>query len=209
MRPWYRLCKVPCDIGFKLFFRGRAVGVENVPLDGGVLLLSNHQSYFDPVLVGVPLSRECHYMARDSLFRNKHFRRLIESLNAFPIKRGTADIGAIKETLRRLKNGAAVVAFPEATRTPDGSIGQMQGGAVLIAKKARVPIVPTLVWGAFECWPRQAKLPRPGPVRVAYAPPICPDELDEASEEEGIARVRRTIVEMALRERPKLELDSV
>src|SRR5262245_28199568 len=108
MRPWYRFCRWLCHGVFLVFFRGRVYGRDNVPLEGGVLLACNHQSYLDPVLATLALPRECHYMARDTLFRNPQFRRMIESLNAFPVKRGTADIGAIKETLRRLKNGALV-----------------------------------------------------------------------------------------------------
>lgn len=201
MRRYYRYCRVVAHALFLLLSRGRVFGTRNVPLDGGVLLVCNHQSFLDPILATLALPRECHYMARDSLFRNHWFRRLIESLNAFPIKRSAADVGAIKETLRRLKRNALVTVFPEATRTPDGRVQRMQPGVVLLARKARVPLVPTLILGAYEVWPRRALLPRPGPVIIAYGKPLWPGQMTDRSEEECINIVRDRIVEMMTRYR--------
>src|SRR4030095_8197153 len=123
MRIYYRILRYFAQMLFTLYFRGRVFGLKNVPNEGGVLLACNHQSYFDPVSVTLPLYREGNYMARDTLFVNPHFKRLIESLNAFPVKRGASDVGAVKEIMRRLKDGKIVVVFPEATRTRDGEIG--------------------------------------------------------------------------------------
>ncbi|MFQ5807511.1 MAG: lysophospholipid acyltransferase family protein [Phycisphaerae bacterium] len=199
MRLWYRCCRAVAHALFFLLFRGRVFGVQNVPRTGGVLLVCNHQSFLDPIFATLALPRECHYMARDTLFRNRWFRRLIESLNAFPIKRGVADVGAIKETLRRLKQGALVTAFPEGTRTWDGSVGPMQPGTVLIARKAGVPLVPALLLGAYEVWPRQALLPRPAPVIVAYGQPLWPDQMKGLSAEECTSVLRNRILEMMAR----------
>ncbi|MFN0134751.1 MAG: lysophospholipid acyltransferase family protein [Phycisphaerae bacterium] len=196
MRPWYRFCRFFCHAAFLLFFRGRVFGSRRVPLTGGVVLVCNHQSFLDPVLATLALQRECHYMARDTLFKNGRFRWLIESLNAFPIKRGTADIGSIKETLRRLKAGALITVFPEGTRSPDGSVLPMQSGVVLIARKAGVPMIPTLILGAFEAWPRHAKLPRPRPVIVAYGEPLTAEQIKSMDEKECVAELRRRIIEM-------------
>lgn len=196
MRFWYRFCRLLAHIGFVFYFRGRAFDYSRVPLTGGVILASNHQSFLDPVLAGVALERECDFMARDTLFTNPRFRYLIESLNAFPVKRGAADVGAIKETLRRLKSGRLIVVFPEATRTTDGSIAQMQPGIILIARKARVPIVPTLILGAFEAWPRTSPFPLPRRIVVAYDHPISPEELSQGDEQMWIDEIRRRIVAM-------------
>ena len=196
MRLWYRLCRIGAHMLFLLWCRGRVFGTRYVPRDGGVLLVCNHQSFFDPILATLTLPRECHYMARDSLFRSPWFRRLIESLNAFPVKRGSADVGAIKETLRRLKGGALVTVFPEATRTSDGSIKPMQPGVVLIARKTHVPLVPTLILGAFETWPRQALLPHPAPVIVAYGEPLLPEQMRDLTDDECINIVRNRIASL-------------
>src|SRR5262245_40636266 len=79
------------------FFDLKVYGRENVPASGGVLLLPNHQSFLDPVLVGVHLRRPTSFLARSGLFENKKFAWLISRLRAFPIKQGTGDVGAVKE----------------------------------------------------------------------------------------------------------------
>ncbi|MCA9245307.1 MAG: 1-acyl-sn-glycerol-3-phosphate acyltransferase [Phycisphaerales bacterium] len=190
MRAGYAVCRALCQATTIFMFRTRLFGMENVPKTGPVLLVCNHQSYLDPVLVTHALPREGHYMARDTLFRGGPFDRLIRYLNAYPVRRGEADLTAMKETLRRLKNDALVTVFPEATRTLDGSIAPMRPGVVLLAKKAKAPIVPTLILGAFEAWPRQAKLPHPKPILIAYDPPILPEQMRETPDDETIATVR-------------------
>jgi 1-acyl-sn-glycerol-3-phosphate acyltransferase len=196
VRLWYRFCRLICQAGFLLFFRGRVFGTQRVPRKGGVLLVCNHQSFFDPVLATLALPRECHYMARETLFANRFFRRLIESLNAFPIKRGAADVGAIKETLRRLRAGNLVVSFPEGTRSPDGELGPLAPGPLLVARKAGVPIVPTVILGAFEAWPRHCRWPRPHPVIVAYGPPVAPQTLEELDEAGCLELIRRRLLDL-------------
>lgn len=209
MRLWYRFCRICCQTFYMLFFRGRVFGTVNVPRAGGVLLACNHQSFLDPPLATLALPRECHYMARDTLFHNPLFRRLIESLNGFAVKRGTADVGAIKETLRRLKRGALVTLYPEGTRTLDGSVGPMQPGFVLLARKARVPIVPTLILGAFEAWPRHAPLPTPSPIVVAYGTPLRPEEMTELSDEQCVNVLRDRIVQLMKRHSTGLQGNKV
>lgn len=194
MRRGYAICRAIAQLLFTFLFRGRVFGTHRVPRQGGVLLVSNHQSFFDPVLATLAIPRECNYMARDTLFAIRWLRPIMEYLNAFPVKRGTADIGAIKETLRRLKAGKVVLAFPEGTRTEDGSIGPMRAGVVLLARKARVPIVPTLILGAFESWPRTTRLPHPHPILVAYGEPLFPHEHSEWNDEECVQRVRERIL---------------
>lgn len=194
MRFSYNFLRSLCVLGFRLFFRGRLFQVQRVPLTGGVLLVCNHQSFLDPMLATLALRRECHYMARDTLFKNPRFRRLIEWLNAFPVRRGSADITAIKETLRRLKAGGLVTVFPEGTRTIDGAVGAMQPGVVLLARKANVPLVPCLIDGAYQAWPRSARLPRPAPIRVAYGEPLLPSDIASLDDQACIDEVRRRIV---------------
>lgn len=199
MRRGYAACRLAAQVLLTFLFRGRVFGTRHVPRQGGVLLVSNHQSFFDPVLATLAIPRECNYMARDTLFHHRLLRRVIESLNAFPVKRATADMRAIKETLRRLKQGKVVLTFPEGTRTTDGRIGPMRAGVVLLARKARVPIVPMLILGAFESWPRTAKLPTPQPILVAYAEPVYPYEHAEWTDEQCVEIVRGRI--LALQER--------
>jgi 1-acyl-sn-glycerol-3-phosphate acyltransferase len=181
MRFYYRLLRYFAQAFFVLYFRGRVFGLRNVPRTGPVLLACNHQSFFDPVSSTLALHREGNYMARDSLFLQPYFRRFIESLNAFPVKRGAADVGAVKEILRRLKAGRMVVVFPEATRTRDGRIGAINANSLLIAKKAGATIVPCVIDGAFEAWPRTAVVPRPVRMHVTYCESITARQVGEWS----------------------------
>lgn len=184
---------------FMFLFRGRTFGREHLPRSGGALLVSNHQSYFDPIIIGMCLEREANHMARDSLFRNRWFSALIRYLNAFPVKRDTADLGAIKEAIRRLKSGAALIVYPEGTRSRDGDIGPMHGGVIVIARRSGVPIVPTLVLGPYECWPRDRALPSVRPIFVAFGEPVLPAQIAGMADEQAIALVRGRII--ALRRR--------
>lgn len=160
-------------------WRLRAFGVGNVPREGGVILASNHQSFLDPVLVGCCLPREVHFMARRSLFKNPVFGALIAGCNAFAIERDAADVKGVKEAIARLRAGCALMVFPEGTRTRDGSIGSIRPGIGMLAERAAVPIVPVLIDGAYETWPKAQPLPGLGAIRVYYDRPFRVDGNDE------------------------------
>ncbi len=196
MRLFYQFCRYLCQMVSVVYFKTRRVGLANVPSEGGALLVSNHQSFIDPVVVGIHITREVHFMARDTLFANPLFGRLITSVNAFPVRRGSADLGAIKESLRLLKQGHLVLMFPEGTRTTDGRVQPLLPGMFAIAKKARVPIVPVLIEGVFKAWPRHQILPAPGNVMVEYGAPIAPDEFADLPPEQLTETVRRRLVSM-------------
>jgi len=199
MRLSYWFCRLICQWTCVLLLKARVFGRHHFPARGGVLLVSNHQSFMDPVLVTMALYREGNYMARDTLFENKWFRRLIVFLNAYPIKRGTADMVAIKETMRRLKEGRVVAAFPEGTRSRDGRIGPMFAGLATVAKKVKAPIVPTLIDGMERAWPRHRKFPGLGNVVIEYGKPITAEEYADMTPDELTEEIRRRIIEMQTR----------
>lgn len=178
-----------------LVFRFRAFRQERVPRRGGVLLVSNHQSYLDPVIVSVALPRPSSFMARSTLFVNPVFRALISGLNAFPVVRGGRDMQAVRESVRRLENGACLVVFPEGTRTTDGSIGTLQPGVIAIADRAGVPIVPVVIDGAFEAWPKGRGI-RPWPIRVIYGQPIPLEDRAGTHRDEVIERLRAEMIRL-------------
>ncbi len=175
-------------------------GAENVPLEGGCLLASNHQSFLDPPLVGICLRRQVHFMARSSLFRGL-FGRLITALNAFPVDRDRADPNTFREAIRRLKDGAALLIFPEGTRSPDGSLKPLLPGVGMLALRAGVPVVPVYIHGAFRAWPRGRKMFRFfRPIYVFFGKPFDPAEAaGKGSSRERYENVARTI-ESRLRE---------
>lgn len=172
---WYGFCQFFTLVFFLVLYRTRVFGREHVPAEGGCLLASTHQSFFDPVLVGLLLGRQIRQLARESLFRNPVFGRLIRSLGAIPIERGRNDRQALSQGIEALRRGHLLLVFPEGTRTRDGTIGPLKPGIFLMARRAGVPIVPVAVVGAYEAWPRNRALPSllKG-LRVGFGPPLDP-----------------------------------
>jgi len=195
---FYTGCQFLSQFVFILLFRMRVWGVEKLPRHGGVLLASNHQSFLDPVVVGLGLPRQLHYLARRSLFDIPLFRRLIRAVNAFPIERGKADRGAIRAAIRVLSQGRALLLFPEGTRTWDGRVGPFRPGFAMVAARAGARIVPVAIDGAFEAWPRARRLPHAGRVRVAYGEPVAPPPAEKGACAAAAEEVRGRV--LALRE---------
>jgi 1-acyl-sn-glycerol-3-phosphate acyltransferase len=159
-------------VGTSLLFELKVYGIENVPQTGGALLVANHQSYLDPVLVAVRLRRPVSFLAKSELFENPYFSWFIRSLHAFPVRQGHGDVGAVRETIRRLDEGHILNVYPEGTRTSDGEIGPIQKGIALILRKTKVPVIPVAIDGSFQAWPNHQMLFRPGRIRVLYGKPI-------------------------------------
>ncbi len=179
----YSLFKCICKMFSYSFFRMRVQGLENVPKEGGFLLLCNHQSFLDPVLIGVPLSRRVHFVARDTLSKTSFGKIIMDCCMTIPIKRGQADTRAIKDILRTLKQGEGVGLFPEATRTSDGKIIDVKPGFGLLSRKSKVAIIPTVIEGAFEAWPRHRKIFLPGDIDIIYGQPISSDQAASMDDE--------------------------
>jgi len=158
---------------------------EPLPQTGGLLVLSTHQSHLDPPLLGLATDRRLSSLARSSLYTFKPFGFIITALDAVPIDRTTSAVKAMKLVIERLKRGAAVIVFPEGTRTSNGRMGELKAGFALLAKKAEVPIVPVAIVGAFECWPRSRMFPRPGRVRLEFGKVISVAEA-AAMDERGL-----------------------
>ena len=192
--PWYRFLRRICHVTFCAAWQVRVFGRRYEPASGAALYISNHQSFLDPVLVGLGLSRPVNYMARDSLFRFPLFKQLIESLNAFPVRRGHADVGALKEAMRRLRRGEQVLVFAEGTRTVDGRIGPLLPGVAMLARRAAEWTVPVVLDGAFEAWPRGRALPGPGSIVVRYGRCISRDEARGHKAEEFVRHVRARLI---------------
>jgi 1-acyl-sn-glycerol-3-phosphate acyltransferase len=167
-----------------VLFRIRCAGRHRVPKEGGVLVCANHQSFFDPVLVGLACDRRLNYLARQSLFRWAPFRWLIAWFDAIPIEREGIGIGGLKETLGRLRRGEMVLIFPEGSRTRDGMVGPIRPGFSTVARRARVPLVPVGIDGAFDAWPRDKLLPRSGVIHIQIGEPLQPAQTRKMTEQQ-------------------------
>jgi 1-acyl-sn-glycerol-3-phosphate acyltransferase len=184
-RFWYWLCQWVCWTVCKVLFRYRYSGRENVPMTGPLLVVSNHQSHLDPVLIGIASPRQVGALARASLFKGP-FAWLIRSFGAVPVERGSATAG-IRALLGMLKANEAAIVFPEGTRTEDGQLRPFQAGFCAIARRSGAAIAPTTIQGAFAALPRGAKFPRMKPITLTFQPPILPDEIARLSDDELLA----------------------
>jgi len=165
--------------GFAIFGGLRTEGRENVPLTGGALITPNHVSDCDPVAVGVSMPRDAFTMAKEELFDMKMVGPIMRVLNGFPVKRYTADRNALRFAEDRLKEGEAVIIFPEGKLSEDGKLQPMLPGVILIAQRANVPIVPTIVFNTADLMPYGKLTPRfiKKSVIVRYGTPVTVAEL--------------------------------
>lgn len=155
-----------------LAFSLRSEGSRFIPRRGPALLVANHQSLFDPLLVGLASPRHLCYLARKTLFRNSFMAWFIRGLNAVPIDQEGIGKEGIKAILQLLHGGRAVLVFPEGHRTYDGNMQPLFPGVQLLVKKTAAPVIPIGIAGAYEAWPRWRKYPVPAPL-FAFGPGIA------------------------------------
>lgn len=172
-------------------FRMRCKGRERIPADGPLLVCANHQSFLDPIIVGLAFDRRLNYLARLTLFRFAPFRLLIQFLDAIPLDRDGLGLAGLRESIRRIKRGEAVLLFPEGTRTPDGSLLPLQPGFCALARRGNVALLPIGFDGAFEAWPRTAKLPRASTIHLCIGEPLSPAEIRDLDDKSLIREVER------------------
>ncbi|BAZ29423.1 1-acyl-sn-glycerol-3-phosphate acyltransferase [Cylindrospermum sp. NIES-4074] len=148
------------------YFRIKIHDAQNVPQAGPLVVVSNHASYFDPLIISNSVRRPVAYMAKEELFRVPVLVQAIRLYGAYPVNRGTADRSAIRSALECLENGWAVGVFLEGTRTPDGRITDPKRGAALLAAKAKVPMLPVSLWNTEKILQKGSPIPRAVPVTV-------------------------------------------
>lgn len=170
--PFYRTVRFFGRATCRACFRLRVEGLANVPATGGAVVATNHQSFLDIMLVAAALDRHVSYVARDTLAEWWWLRLTIRQSGSVLVRRGTSDRAALRGMAAHLEAGDLVAIYPEGTRTRDGRLGVLKGGAVLAARMAGVPIVPAGIRGAYEAWPRGRIVPRPRRVAIRFGPLI-------------------------------------
>jgi len=156
----------------KLLFRLKATGRESIPRKGGLLIVSNHASYLDPVILDGAVGRPVYFFARSELFEIPLFGWLIRQLHAFPVHLGRLDKDAIKRAIKELKRGRVVVVYPEGTRSRDGTLQRGQAGAGFFAVKAGVPVLPVYLRGTYEALTPGSKKVRLRKISIHFGSPL-------------------------------------
>jgi len=169
---FYEIIKLLASVICKILFRLKVEGVKHIPKKGGFILASNHISYLDPITLGVACPRRLNFMAKEELFCNSLFSRFISMLGAFPVKRDSADLFALKEAMRRVRENKALVLFPEGSRKSDSNSDGLYSGVGFLAVKLAVPVLPAFIKGTDSVLPIGAKFIRPCKISVYFGKPI-------------------------------------
>ncbi len=195
---------------FSLFFRLRIHGLEHFRPGSGIIA-ANHVSLYDPEVVSISCPEEVHFLAKESLFRVPLLGRLIRVLNAHPVSRDSSDVATFKLIIRLLASGRKVILFPEGGRSDDGDIQPLEKGLPFLVHKAKCPIFPVYVSGAFEAWPRSRKVPKFwGRIQCFFGPPIEWAEFEAMDKKEAMQAINAKTYEAlrALKIKAEIQKDS-
>jgi len=169
----------------KTLFRMRVVHPERMIEEGPLILAVNHSSYFDPPLAGICSKRAVYYLARKSLLKWPFFGPLFPDMNVIPVERDGNDMSALREVIKKVKEGNGIVLFPEGTRSKDGNLQKAKAGIGLVIAKTKAPVLPMRIFGAYEAFPKGTKRMRFTKITVVIGEPIyfTKEELSDNSRE--------------------------
>lgn len=182
-RVWHEIGRF-ISVGIvRLLYRVKVYGKENVPREGAALVLSSHQSFFDPMLCQGWLRRPFYYVPRDTLFVG-FWGWMIDSFYTIPINQDQVTLKSMRAIIDVLKRGHIVCLYPEGARTLTGKIDEIKPGFSLLVRRSGASMVPMVIDGIFDRWPRGQKYPKPGgTVGVLYGKPIPAGRIEELGEE--------------------------
>lgn len=165
---WYTLSKITA----RFFFSFRVVHPERMIEEGSLILASNHQSYFDPPLVGICSRRGVYYLARKTLLQLPLLGKLLPHINVILVDRDGNDMSALKSVIRTVRSGNGVVLFPEGTRSLDGHLQSGKAGIGLVIAKTHAPVQPMRIFGSYEAFPKGSGKISLTPITVVVGEPI-------------------------------------
>ena len=172
----------------KIFYRISYEGIENIPLEGGVMIASNHASLLDPPAIGAIIPRKASYLAKMELFLGPGVKQLLKLTCSIPINRQGYTKGTLKQVINHLKDGWGLVVFPEGTRTRTGEFGKPKRGVGMIAVKAGMPIVPCWIEGSYRAKPFISK------ITVHFLKPIQTHEITGDTKKDNYLLVSEKIM---------------
>jgi len=163
----YGFIKGVCTFILTIFGRWKVEGQENIPSHGPLIVVCNHASYWDPVLVGCAINREVRFMAKAEIFNYPILKNILHMVGAFPIKRGQSDRNALRTAINILKKNEVIGIFPEGTRSKNGELLPFKPGFGMMAYKGECPVLPMAVINS-----RKVLLGWRYPVRAVIGKPI-------------------------------------
>lgn len=185
----YKIFKMFFIILFKILNRYQVIGGDNIPKDGPVILVSNHVSNWDPLVIGCASSRQVHFLAKESLFKAPIVGLFIKAWGALPLKRGRGDREAISKSLEIIENNRVLGIFIEGTRNKKNpeKMKEPQSGAAMLALKTGAPIVPILLINSHKIFVLKK-------VKVFIGHPLHFNNNPDIDRKELYAKVSREIV---------------
>lgn len=178
----YRFAQLLVRTLWPLLGRVQVEGLENVPDDGPFILMANHQSYLDPILIQAVVRRPIHTMSKSTQFSDPITGPIVKSLKGFPVRRFQIDPQAVRMALRLLRQGRGVGIYIEGERTWDGRLQPPRLGTIQLILKAGVPVVPCGISGTYDIWPRWDRRLRRGTARIRLGEPLRFPRLDRRSQ---------------------------
>lgn len=170
-------------------------GLENIPDEGAFLLVANHQSYLDPILIQAVVPRQVHTMAKSTQFSTPVIGSLLQRLKSFPVRRFETDPQSVRLALRHLEQGRGVGVYIEGERSWDGRLQAPRLGTLRLILKAGVPVVPCGISGAYDVWPRWHSRLRRGTVRIRFDEPLrFPQHDDRLDREAALPETRERVL---------------
>lgn len=169
----YRLGYLMYTGVLKLLYRYKVINRERVRLPGGCLIAANHESYFDPPVVGITMDEAICYAARKTLFRTKFANWIFTKWGGIPLDQEKPDLAALKTMIKTVKSGKKVIIFPEGGRTETGELQPAAAGVGMLVAKTRAPVLPMRLFGLYDIFPIHDKLPQlTGEITVVVGEPI-------------------------------------
>lgn len=196
----YLILYLPAKFLFKILFNFRVIGQENIPLTGGVLIASNHQSYADPPVIGSALPRQAYFVGKEQLFNHFFLGWFLRKMQVFPIKRTGVNPQIFRDVWNLLEEGKVVVLFPEGQRSFDGKLQPAKPGIGMMICKAiekcpQIKLIPSKILGTDKVLPRGAKWIKLHNVEVRFGKPIDVQQFANLSSKEKYQAIADTVME--------------
>ncbi len=195
---WYRFFRLLMTPFVHAVARVEVVGKENIPPSGPFILVPNHQSILDPILVQVVCPRPLHTLTKSTQFAGYVMGWVLPRLNTIPTRRYRIDPQAVRVALRCLARGEGVGVYPEGERSWDGALQPFRRGTIRLLLKAGVPVIPCGVSGSYDVWPRWSRTIRRRKVRVEFGPALSWPAMDRRRERDAMLPEAAEALRLAL-----------